>query len=354
MPRPALVVFPVVCSLCCAHAARAQTVVTFNHRAASAGPAPDLIAERVFKPGTTFTIRILETCPGAFTYSVRALLRQAPDAFAPQGLEGPGPPALEAKDIGPIRFDDQYGGYIVDVQKSDADADCVEYFVKGSNVPADPQPSGVQRVFVDPNKPGPTKLMKGDTEYEAKAVDLEDVSFTVSIVTDQWGLEVAGGFALTSPADPEFGLVPVANETGKFNLREDEGARAHAAAGATTFIQVARPRAKWGWAFGIGVGANGATSYMAGPMFRFGDVASIVVGGALTPRLSRPANVTDATVIDNPEFVNALPRKPRAAFFVGFSFAFLGSQEKFKKPLGLDQPGPAPDPKAAGGTPSRR
>ncbi len=347
--RLATAAFVVVCSAVCAPSVRAQATVTFNHRAASADALTDVIAERVFKPGTDFIVNILETCPGAFTYTVRALRRETPPPVGSRPFEsgGPGPAPLEQKTIGPIRYDDQYGGYIIDVHKSTEGADCAEYFVKGEKTPAVPQPRQVTRVAVNPDDANsPTKLMEGAKEYESRRVELKDRTFTVSILADQWGLEVAGGFAVTSPADPEFGLVAIPNETGKFNLKRDDEARAHAGVGATTFIQVAKPRARWGWAFGIGVGGNGATSYMAGPMFRFGDVASIVFGAALTPRLVRPANVTETTVVDDPGIVNTLPRKPRAAVFVGVSFAFLGAQDKFKKPLGIDQPaaGAAPDP----------
>lgn len=319
-----------------AASAVAQEVITFDHRQASADGNPDLIEQRTFRDGTQFVVRITNTCPSAFSYTVRALRRhEAETPPAPFGAGAkPAPPGLSEKTLDPITFDSENGGYLIDIQPVPGEESCVEYLEKGTTTPAQPQPTGVVEEFVDPaDESKGVKFTAAGKEYDKRDVTLRNVTFTIAIRSDEWGVSIAGGFAASAPTDREFGLVSIQGQTGKFNLTE--GARAHAAVGATTFIQVTKPSKPLGFAVGVGMGTNTATSYMFGPAIRFDDAASIVFGIALTPQRVLPPNVDDGATVDDPNFLNTLERKARAAVFVGFSFAILGSQQRFREPLGM-------------------
>lgn len=245
-----------------------------------------------------FRICVDKTYPAAFDYHVHDVSVLADDSgrrAAPRDgtlASTMVPPAAEPPKVHDIR----YRGYILEVRRK-AGAAC-----------------------------------PGDCEK------LKEVTLIIDVPDSPWRLETAGAFTVSTLTDPRFYATAAAGTT---TVLEDTAAEDDVRLGVAAFAHV-RHRKLEPWnllSFGLGVDDAANTVYYLGTGVRFGDKASLVVGGVLGPVDRLPVGVKLGGPIVDAGLLTDLPKRTSWGWFVAFSFGFVGGGDALKKPFA---PTPAP------------
>ena len=254
-------------------------VVTFDH-----GAQADVLSGAVRRAdGEQFVIRVVNTKPTEFTYTVAGAVAVAQD---------PANMMMSADDVHDecVTHDKKFGGYIMKVEP------------KAGTTP------GLS-----------TKLIM------------------VHVATEDWQVEFGGAFPVAWFKSPQYALAPLGD--GNLRVIRDDGTdedpktdpfRLGGAAFVTTYHEK-RPHV--GLTFGLGVDDETSATYFFGGTLRLGKQAGLTAGLALgsVSRLPSGVNVGDTTT--NPNLLADDPQRTTTAFFVALSYSFLGSANTLKAPF---------------------
>lgn len=245
---------------------------------------------RKVKHGETILVKVTNTCAPEFEIGVEAQLAEPRLQSAPC--------AKTTIDADPIVHDEKYGAYIVRLKNT----------------------TGAPITLPGANKP------------------LNDVTLTISVETRRWDYEIAGGFTVSQLTDPRYGLETRAvDEKGAkvagTYVVPDRDAEDAARLGAAALIHLfPRGFEHVALTFGIGVDQGSTTSYFAGPTWRFGDSGAITVGYNWGSVDRLPAG-TDLSKPVEANFLSSLGKRVDEAWFLSFSYKFLGNRSLLEKPF---------------------
>jgi hypothetical protein len=247
--------------------------------------------------GQKFIVRIENTCPDAFDYSHSGLPRGATREQAELALK-----ALEPKDL-PIVYDEQYGGYVIHIQKKD----------------------GVE----------PGKVCTGGEK-------LETTSFIVSIRQQQWNISFSGAFTFSGLTDPVFSLKTENNVKKVF---EEPDKQDSVKLGAASFVHLFHDGVKFkqlqpALGFGLGINSDSRAEYMVGAALRFGDKATINFGRAWGSIARLPNGTTFDTPVTDDNVLNNLGRRNVSRWFFAISYAFIDTRDRLLKPFAPETAAP--------------
>lgn len=260
-----------------------RPTVTFDHTAA-----PEILSASLeLSDKEKFLIRVVNTAPGDFTYTVTGAtaVPQQPNAALVRNV------VTTYEEC--VTHSKQYGGYVMRVERNAA---------AGAAEPRSPE--------------------------------LKNKLFIVSVETDDWHYEVSGGFSLTGHRDKIFALSPVAE--GQYRVVEDEGSdkKADARPGVASLLTVFHSRRpQVGFSFGLGVNEGAGATYYLGPTWRFGNVAGLTGGIAFGPVTRLPDGVNVDDMVSDVNLLNTRQTRTARAVFVCISYSFLGSLDTLKKPF---------------------
>ena len=323
--------------------AASTPTATFDHDEASSSPPP---AERSYaltlNDGDAFLVTIQRTCEDAFTYAIRGILKTpeppaSARSIAPNREHAPKP--LADKNIGPIKPQERYGGYIVDVILKSDPKPCGIYTEVGATTPANPQPANVVRVTSN----GEVSYEAGSKKYTMEEAHLIAAHFFIAVTTDEWNYSISGGFAFSAPGDRHYFLAPKEGSDKVKIVTRDKNNEADAIATAGAFVHLFRSTGFFHTVaptFGISVETDEKVSYFGGLGWRLGRVATLMGGVSLNQITALPSGVAEGSETENGELLASPPTVSKIRFMVGISFAFLPSGDRLRKPFAGEEKSP--------------
>jgi hypothetical protein len=251
-------------------------------------PLPDVPFDHLYKnrdqsyslrlaDGEEFTVRIQNTFPGAFEYTL-AGIEKATETEPPVGT-------LTGDNLEPVtierRHEKKYGGYILKIKRT-----------------------AEQPVVVDD-------------------VTLNDVTLLIFVETEGWRYGFAGAFTVSGLTDRVYAV-----DNGQAPRHEDKEDVADLGFGA--FIHVYHSNhPKWAGTFGLGIEQTNETTYYFGFSFRASDKAAATVGVALgsVEQLSASADPNDPNVLAD------VDSRLKASWFFAVSYTFFDVRQFLEKPF---------------------
>lgn len=256
--------------------------------------------------GKTITVRIKNTCPNEFNYSITEVLAEAP-AQPPSAAKGGG--CKPEDKVITIVHDKRYGGYLIGIEKK------------------------------DPNKIVETK--NGNV--------LKNLQLVISVETAAWNIDTYGGFTVSGLTNPRFAIEMrdfsmtdsatgmTTTEQKPFVIR-DTGAEDDVNLGIAAFAHIYHRRMKpFALTFGLGISEENDTTYYTGLSWRFGARGALTLGYAWGEVDRLPAG----TKFDQPvaaDLLSSLDSKIKGDFFFSYSFSFIDARDRLKKPFAGAKP----------------
>lgn len=280
-------------------------------------------------PGQMFTITIAHGCPDRFDYSV--FMSPASRTRTPQRLiqerSGKRPPANPAVAVvkGPIKYDDQYGSYIVKATIKNPAVVC-EVWVNGSGAPDEPPAEAREDVeYTDPNGGHWDRNPNWGTGSE----------YVVAIDPARWEIGEDVAFVFSAGADRRFTTVAAAaaNDQRK-QIVEDLDGEAPGRFNFATLTHFYFPPRLKGIATGPTLGfsvigtENNQTEYYFGWGIGFGAAnqrLNVALGAALGPRATLPAGTRVGDIVADASAVSNVRNVYRWRFFFGVTATALRS-----------------------------
>lgn len=314
--------------------------------------ARDRMATIRVDPGSFFEVRIVHTCSEKFAYSYRGVTvtkEPDPEDAAKRAISQPKYDCLATgSETLRIPHESKYAGYFVELESQSKKG--VLAFLPNAQTLADLQDSAtVEKTRKDLEDDSVEQLATKGVLKELPA----RLVVIVAVEAKSVDFAFAGGFSVSELTDKRYAVAKrtVAGEELSFAVR-DRDAEDDYKLGLTAMIHGRHVR-WWPWfavSFGLGVGSSSEVNYFVGPSLRLGGQGFLTLGYQFGPakRLPNGVRETDLSTPDpdlalsDPNVLNDLPTKTEGAFFISFSYTFLGSGlDAFKKPFA-----PAKDAKA--------
>jgi len=166
---------------------------------------------------------------------------------------------------------------------------------------------------------------------------LTNKSWLILVETKGWQIDYAAGFIISDLVDPVYALEKGERSDGTeiqtiIQSTEAEDEVALRAAGLANVYYEGRGVDWLAFAFGLGIGDNNRTHYLAGVTIRMGGRANITFGSDWGQISRLPAGLA---VGDEAEAnaLNDLPTRIDQGFFASYSYRFDGIKDIFEKPF---------------------
>jgi hypothetical protein len=272
-----------VSSAATVHASTGPILLLYDHAATNS----DLEYHIALHPGDQFQLKIVNTCPELFDYSINRITKTAIPAARPQGT----PNSLGEKLLEPVTHDSRYAAYDVEIKKA------------ANGTPCD--------------------------------TPLDEVRLRVAVDTLDWRFVQSAALAMTIAPQPRYVAEPQASTSGQpaqFKVVRDKENEDPGRFEIATLTHVYAPGSKWGLAAGFGAQENQLQYYLGVSLdptrgSRIFNIASGVVWASI-PRL--PNGIHENDLITDATKLNDLPSAHRIRFFFSVTASLYQSSGQGK------------------------
>lgn len=267
--------------------------VTFDHRGS-----PYQLQNLLLRDREKFQLKILSTCPADFTYEVINITPSPPPAAATPARTTSGRPKLEDKVVATVEFDGRHSGYILNARKIATSSTC----------------------FSD--------------DAADKPIELASATFVVAVKAEAFALAFAGGFSVSKLHDRVFAVREA--EPGVKRVFREADKEDKVSLGLAALIHLYHERVPAAaLSFGLGVRNDNKAHYYLGLSWRFGDQAAITAGFLFGSVTRLPIGIGEGSVVKDDNVIQNLGSYTVGKPFIALSYTFLGTSDRFKKPLGI-------------------
>jgi hypothetical protein len=303
-----------------------RPAIVFNHE----DPHAPLVYRITAAAREQLNVRIVNTCPRAFSYSVEGVLETAA-ALGRWGDKTATCVDRLSDHVVTWTHDDRYGGYLVRITKANPAAEAEDRQTKTvlRMLRANPE------LDLDDLTPivaiSPTPSPAPET-----AKTLREVTLVIH-VDEPKGFATAfgAGFLGSNLTDPVFAIrTETENGVERSMLRENADARDDYRLGVGSFVHAFHEAWPYGaLSFGLGVNDPNRVTYYGGITLRAPGVGALTFGPNWGPTRRLPDSLTLDTAVAADTSLNDLPLRTKRGWFFSVSFEFLSKPDALQKPF---------------------